>query len=122
MMPEPSRNVLVYISGPITPTEYFPDAQVNRERFSNKAKELFTQGYSVYSPCEAWLEALDGYTLALSDDKYAELYQEILKMDERIIRSCDVIYLMKGWQHSKGATHERKCAIQLGLKVVEETT
>jgi len=33
---------------------------------------------------------------------------------------CDAIYMLKGWQSSKGATAEYEKAVQLGLKVMYE--
>ena len=30
---------------------------------------------------------------------------------------CDAVFMVPGWEHSKGATTERACAIELGIPV-----
>ena len=37
-----------------------------------------------------------------------------------ILRRCDVIYLVKGWQESEGSKEEYQLAQQLGLEVIIE--
>jgi hypothetical protein len=43
-----------------------------------------------------------------------------LKRDIKKLVDCDTIYLLRGWQNSKGARLERSVARRLGMHVIEE--
>ena len=106
-----SRNILIYVSGPITPTERFPDLKANRQRILDKSKELFDRGYSVYCPVTAWEADTDGYD---------EHYENLLAMDKEIVKRCDTLYLLQGREHSKGACKENAWATEYGLLILHE--
>lgn len=49
-----------------------------------------------------------------------EDHQLWLNGDLEILSRCDVVYMLKGWENSQGATIERQLALALGLEVYYE--
>jgi hypothetical protein len=47
-------------------------------------------------------------------------WAECLKMDIRALLDCDGIYMLYGWEQSKGARLENHVAIELGMEVLCE--
>jgi hypothetical protein len=43
-----------------------------------------------------------------------------MRYDIRALTFCDSIYMMKGWEESKGANIELKVAKAIGLKIIYE--
>ncbi len=41
-----------------------------------------------------------------------------MMLDEEILKRCDAIYMMKGWEDSTGACREHTTAISLGLEII----
>lgn len=46
-------------------------------------------------------------------------YQEYLRDDLKILLDCDAIYMLDGWQESKGAKLEHMVALACGIDEVE---
>ena len=115
-----SRKTLLYISGPITPTEKYPDINANLKRLCDKAFELFLHGYSVYCPAQLWIDQNKQVMAVMSKNHYGKLYEDVMEMDMEIIRRCDALYLLKGFQHSKGAVREHNHAQLLGKPIYYE--
>jgi len=44
----------------------------------------------------------------------------IMPGDFEMVRRCDALYMLKGWQESKGAVAEHKLALSLGLEILYE--
>jgi hypothetical protein len=89
----------IYISGPIK--------GINNPKgiFDNKQKQLEKLGYQVTNP----FNLLETGT-----------YEEFMRYDIRALTFCDSIYMMKGWEKSKGANIELKVAQAIGLKMLYE--
>jgi hypothetical protein len=108
----------------------------NRPAFDSAAKRLREQGHFVINPVE--LSAHFG-----SDDEivesFAYMYGKnlglehiadiinseklahcIMSADLAAVRSCDAIYLLRGWETSRGAKKELAEAIAHGLTVMQE--
>lgn len=79
----------VFISGPITGVEDY------REKFKKAEMELLEKGYTVMNP--AVLPA--GFE-----------WREYMLITILMLCPCDAIYMLSGWEHSKGATLEYQYA------------
>lgn len=91
----------IYIAGPMTGIW-----DNNCPAFNQMEQKLQADGHATYNPariCEAspWLS-----------------YETVMKMDMLALEECDAIYLLPGWQQSKGATREYDEALRLGLVIL----
>lgn len=93
----------IYISGPIS--HY--DENVRRTAFSQTAEMLRMQGYDPVNPMENGLPA-DAAT------------REHMRRDIELLMTCDLIYMMRRWTHSKGCKVEFDVATSIGLPVLFE--
>lgn len=91
-----------YISGPMTD---MPD--LNFPAFHAAAARLRAQGVEVVNPAE--LGEHEGWAWA-----------DYLRRDIKALADCQTIYLLPGWENSKGARLEHHIARELGLRVVED--
>jgi Domain of unknown function (DUF4406) len=89
----------VYLSGPMTglPDNNFP-------AFHAVAKALREAGEDVVNPAEINPDA------SLS-------WEQCMRADIKALCDCDEIFLLPGWEKSKGAHLELHIAHRLGLKV-----
>lgn len=87
-------NKRVYISGAITgTTDYL-------QRFAKAEEELTQQGYSVINPAKVNAQMPDDTT-----------YEEYMQMSFTMLDMCDYIYMLKGWNTSRGANRELDYAL-----------
>ena len=114
----------IYISGPMTGVPNH-----NFDAFWNAANRLRVAGHFVINPTE--LSAPFG-----TEDEIASSFQEyyleepiispkslapnILAADLAAVRSCDAIYLLRGWESSRGAKRELAEAIAHNLQIIQE--
>ena len=94
----------IYISGPITGTQgwavRFEEAEVKLAAAFPDAKIVNPSYLGVVYP---------GYE-----------HHEYMTMCMILLGKCDVIYMLDGWERSKGAKMELKLALENGLKIVTE--
>lgn len=93
----------VYISGPITGTEDY------LERFSMAEVMITKAGYLPVNP--AYI--CDLLPKNLSHEQY-------MSIDLPLLRLCDVVYFLKGWEESKGCRTELNEAISHRKTIVFE--
>lgn len=79
----------IYLSGAITGTTDYMD------RFCKAEKELTEKGYVVINPAKV-----------NSMMPVETTYEEYMKMSMTMLDMCDYIYMLKGWQQSRGANRE----------------
>lgn len=91
----------VYISGPISGIDFG-----NRFAFSCARSALELCGYEVIDPSE----------VQLSD---AATWADYMKADLKLLLDCDYIYMLEGWENSKGARLERELAENLGIEEID---
>lgn len=114
----------IYVSGKMTGC---PDH--NRPAFDATAKRLREQGHFVINPAE--LSALFGseeelaesFAAAYTINEYmpeARIARAVMDADLAAVRSCDAIYLLRGWETSRGAKRELAEAIAHGLTIMQE--
>lgn len=93
----------VYISGPITGTDDY------MKRFENAENYLIDKGYSVVNP--AMVNSM------LPTDT---TYKEYMLMSLAMLQTVDTVYMLKGWEESKGASLECQYALTMGYKIMYE--
>lgn len=93
----------VYISGPITGTKDYP------ERFERVENELplIHQGVEVINPAKVNANLPESTT-----------WEEYMRMSLCMLSMCDGIYMMEGWQQSRGANLEYAYAKGMGITVL----
>ena len=94
----------IYISGPITGIKDY------MSRFSTEHIKLARQGYSVVNP--AMVNAM------LPKDT---THKEYMDMSFVMLDMCDSIYMLDGWEKSKGAKMEYERALKNGLNIIYQT-
>jgi hypothetical protein len=92
----------IYIAGPMTGM-----TELNFPAFFAAASALRSMGMEVINPAE------------LNPDPSTPWIQ-CMRRDIAALMTCDQIYLMQGWEKSKGATLEHHIASQLNFDLVIE--
>lgn len=89
----------VYVSGAMTglPDHNFP-------AFHAAAGALRSMGHTVYNPAERGI--IEGYS-----------WEAYLRVDILDLMNCNAIFMLDGWQHSRGARLELSIAAELGMEV-----
>ncbi|MBQ5795097.1 MAG: DUF4406 domain-containing protein [Kiritimatiellae bacterium] len=120
----------VYISGTMTGV---PD--LNRPAFDAAAKSLRDKGHFVINPhdltpifgtAEEVAQSFDCLYYSEEDSHYSphssviRLSRAVMDAELAAVRSCDAIYLLKGWEESRGAKKELAEALTHGLTVMQE--
>ena len=93
----------IYISGPITGTENY------LEHFKAAEDYWTSKGFSCINPA-----ALD--TVLPKDLSY----EEHMDIDMHLMDMCDTIYLLKGWENSRGANREYGYALGKEFTIIKE--
>lgn len=95
----------VYISGPITGVSDY------MEKFELAEKELIEKGFAVVNPAKI--------NYGMPEDM---TYEEYMEIDIRLIDLCDAIYMLRGWDMSRGANREYGYASGLGKTIMYQKT
>lgn len=110
----------VYISGPMRGIKNF-----NAPAFNAAAEVLASRGYNVMNPVEfdfavgVDLMALpDDYDWDATPSDLGPLQELIMRDLGLLVRDCDAIYMLPGWESSKGACAELAVAMWAGLEVI----
>lgn len=78
-------------------------------------------GYQVVNPTKIWVcRYILLYCLLERILGKRTTYTIVLMYDLWHLMRCDGIYMLDGWQHSKGAKTERAVAEAFGLAVIDE--
>ncbi len=91
----------VYISGPITGLPY----EEVEKAFSKADLRLKEEGHEVVNPLKNGLPR-------------ESTWNEHMRADLKLLLDCDAIYMLNGWEYSKGASLEYDLAIDLGFKLI----
>ena len=93
----------VYISGPMTGI-----AKLNYPAFEAAAEKLRAKGATVISPHEIVPPGLGPWS-----------WQDHMRADLAALLTCEAVYMLKGWETSRGAQLEKTVAEAIGLPVVD---
>lgn len=93
----------IYISGQITGLLY---DQVEKD-FNDAKQGLLEQGFKVVSPLDNGLTKDHSWT-------------DHMRADIKLMLDCDAIYMLKGYQDSKGAMIEYNLAKALNFTIIEQ--
>lgn len=93
----------IYLSGAITGTTDY------MERFETAEAKLTQDGHTVFNPA------------AVNSMMPSETtYEEYMRVSFTLLDMCDAIYMMRGWQDSKGANREYGYALGKDMIILEE--
>lgn len=90
----------IYIAGGIEGL----DIEKRKQAFREVEMRLRDEGYVTKNP----------FDNGLPDDARRENH---IRADLKMMLECDEIYMMRGWEWSKGASRERDVALECGLKI-----
>lgn len=115
--------VRIYLAGPMRGYPEF-----NFPAFNAAAAVLRHDGHEVFNPAERDVARHDGVDIskgnANGDEALAakqhgfDLRVALAEDMDFICRHAEAIFMLPGWEKSKGATAERATAVALGLEVV----
>ncbi len=97
----------IYVAGAMS-----GHANLNHPAFHAKEAQLRAHGWDVINPAAMDVDA--GIDPSKPMEEYD--YEDAAHRDIQALQLCDAIYLMAGWQHSKGACWERSLAKSWGLR------
>ena len=102
------KKKVIYISGKITGTSDYAD------RFSAAEDRLIAEGYEVLNPVRA------GEQLEHCLEPEKPTWVQYMKYDIAVMLKADCIYMMHGWEQSKGAWVEHFLARVLNYNIIYE--
>lgn len=117
----------IYCSGPMAGKPY-----LNRPAFDAAERRLTASGLFVINPhriselfgtadeLEKSFSALYGEIMIGGPLRDPALARAVMDADLAAVRSCDAIYLLRGWESSRGAKKELAEALSHGLTVMQE--
>jgi len=111
----------VYLAGPMRGIPYY-----NFPAFDKAAEKLVSEGYAVVNPAD--MDRRNGFdAMKLPHDYDWNTIPEGFGFDDCVtrdiaaVRSCEAIYMLDGWQLSKGAQAEHALAVWLGRVVIYQS-
>ena len=102
----------IYIAGPMRGKE-----NNNETAFFNAEKRLNRRGFTVINPLTIGRGIASDEVIA-SD---ADFLRNVMRFERMLIRFCDAIYMLEGWQDSQGAKAELVTAIGFDCMIFLET-
>jgi len=97
---------VAYVSGPYRSKQGINGVYQHIQLAREVAVRLWRYGYAVLCP---------HLNSALMDGIVSDL--SFLEADLEMLRRCDLVVMVPGWQHSEGACAEREEALRLGMPV-----
>ena len=101
-------NNKIYIAGPMTGLPNY-----NFDAFDRAAEMLRTRGLEPVNPADNGRKFLAENG---GREPNWEEYRDLLNQGRDMLRQCSKIYLLKGWENSKGAIEELSYALIMHIK------
>ena len=98
----------IYISGPISHDPY------HEEAFTKAGQYLVHLGYEVINPVDILDRDFDG------PDRDVQRWNYFMREAIKMLLECDQIYMLEGWEDSRGAKLEQKIALDLAMPMMYE--
>lgn len=92
---------MTYISGPMTGLPDF-----NRQAFLDAEKKLTKNGFVCFNPARVFLD----------DDA---TWEDYMREDIKALLECQSVFMLPGWEGSRGALLEHAIAESLGLIIFD---
>lgn len=99
----------IFISGPMTGYENFNFPEFDYWEYV--LREI--GGYDVVNPAHISRKFKKEEVL-----KHGEVFKKMVDMQLDELETCDILFLLDGWEKSEGARNELLAALELGLKIV----
>ena len=99
---------MIFISGPMTGYKDF-----NFPMFDTWEKILKSRGYDVVNPAN--IDRKYGLEKVLNDKN---TFDAMINEELEELGKCDTIFLLNGWEKSKGTRRELKKALELGHEIM----
>jgi|SRR5690625_671840 len=93
---------MIYICGPMSGIKDY-----NRPKFNRIAEEMRREGYDVFNPAEIKGQPNWGW-------------QQYMRRAISGMMTCDLVYVLNGWETSKGANIEIDLANKMDIEMVYE--
>lgn len=93
----------IYISGPITGIDNY------QEKFKAAEEKLLREGYEPVNPASMGKELWNWMR-----------YEEVMELDLCLLGMCSSVYMLKGWEQSKGANREYGYALAKRMEILFE--
>lgn len=91
----------IYISGPITGTTDY------MERFADAEKKIAAAGHEAVNPAKVTAQLPPSVT-----------WEQCMQLAFVMMDMCDAVFLMDGWENSRGAVLEHERAVSYGKKIL----
>ena len=91
------------------------EVEFNWPVFDKYADSWRAQGYTVVSPAE--MDRVLGFTL-----EDPPTWEQAMGWDEKIIPTCKMMWLIPGWEMSRGVRRELRCALEHNIPVFSALT
>ena len=118
-----TRPPTIYVAGPMRGVPFY-----NFPKFDERAEHLRQEGWAVINPADTDREAGGTDTcphefnpdVNYTDQEFmrAAIARDMLS----ICQQCTAIYMLSGWENSKGARAEHAAALAIGLEIYYEKT
>ena len=116
----------VYVCGKMTGLPEY-----NYPKFIEVAENLRQKGFTVYNPVDAQVDLetiheVDNFMFnRLTGEKPVEEarfeWEDYMKASLKMMLECDIVYVLDGYEDSRGANVEIQLAKQLGMYIVTES-
>ena len=100
----------IYIAGPMRGYD-----ELNMPAFK-RAYFALTPDWNVESPVFIG----DGFGTPAEIEANPDLLRRLMELELAVVKSCDAIYLLRGWEKSAGARAELRVALDHNLEIILE--